>query len=220
MTLTRGNGRSDSLSLSAALFLGMLFFSFLFVLAPQTNGQKIAKKPQNGIPRPAERTFEMPRHVSPTPGMGNRIPDVTGPEPYEPTWMEFTLQWTNFQAHRTNDVSPLEIFLDGAISTNTPEIWTLTTVQPRPGHPPNLYFVGDVLGRSGGSYGSNVALSWELSLNGGPFEPMAVLPDNSICFIFPAGNNTFRVRIGGLLPQYAADGYYQLYLQQSIIPQL
>lgn len=143
-----------------------------------------------------------------------------GAESEEQIWMQFTLDWTTCQIHQVSDDQPLEIILNGTIESDYPEVWTLSTVQPTPGAPPNLHFVEDVTGRTGQAYGNDTTLEWALSLADGPFEPMTILPDNSLTFTFPPGKHSFQVRIRGDMQTYQADGYYRLQLNQSFAPQL
>lgn len=140
-------------------------------------------------------------------------------KPQVEPWMNFSIDWTNCQIHRVND-SPIEIILPGTINGSNAMHWNLSTASPAPGVIPNLYFIEDVLGRTGAIYGSDVPLSWEISLDGGPFMPMTLQPDNTLTTLFPPGQHSFQVRITGALQPYQSDGYYHLQLEQCIIPEL
>lgn len=88
----------------------------------------------------------------------------------------------------------------------------------RAGGLPFLYFVEDIFGRP--AQGVDVPLSWEIALDGGSFNPMTILPDNSLSVIFPPGHHTFQVRTTGVPQYHQEDGYYQLQLEQCLTPQL
>ncbi|HEX7344307.1 MAG TPA: hypothetical protein VF398_08585 [bacterium] len=141
------------------------------------------------------------------------------PCPYEPSWMQFSIDWTNCQFHRV-DSSPLEAILSGTINGSDPLFWNLTSSQPQMGAPPILYYVENIFGNSNPALGTNIPLTWEIALDGGPFGPMTLLPDNTIATIFPPGPHTFQVRITGTPEYHQADGYYHLELSQSLVPQL
>jgi len=134
-------------------------------------------------------------------------------------WMEFSIDWTSCQIHRVDD-TPIEIILPGTIDGSNTLYWNLSTVSSQPGAPPDLYFIEDVLGRTGPAYGSDIPLTWEISLDGGPFTPMTFQPDNTLTTTFPPGAHTFQVRITGELQPYQGDGYYHLQLEQCLVPEL
>ena len=140
--------------------------------------------------------------------------------PDDRIWMKFNLDWTNCQIHRVNDYAPIEIILSGNINGAIATNWNLSTAFPKSGGQADLYFMEDVLGRVGLNYGSNIPLTWEIAIDGGPFLPMTILPDNTISTIFPPGVHTFRVRITGVPHNYQNDGYYHLQLEQCLVPQM
>lgn len=194
----------------------------LMAAAGSLLAQPASKKP------PPQRFTEPPSPISPkasyylVPGISIFAPTRTTDDvsPYEPVWMEFTLDWTNCQMHRVNDDSPLEIILPGTIDGSSTLYWNLSAASPQPGGQPNLYFVEDVLGRIGPAYGSDIPLTWEVSLDGGAFQPMTLLPDNTLTATFPPGIHTFQVRITGTPQAFQADGYYHLQLTQCLVPEL
>jgi hypothetical protein len=122
--------------------------------------------------------------------------------------MEFALDWTNDRIHRVSTKSTIVITLPGSISSPVSVIWNLNTTSPRPGKLPVSFFVEDVLGRTGSGYGANIPLTWEIALDGGSFNPIAVLPDNKLIVTLPPGDHSFRVRITGEPRHYQGDGYY------------
>lgn len=136
------------------------------------------------------------------------------------TFINFSLDWTQCQIHSVDVSSPLELILFGSFISNSPNIWRLAAISPQPGAPPDLYFIEDVLGRTGPAYGSDIPLTWEISLDGGPFTPMTFQPDNTLTTTFPPGAHTFQVRITGELQPYQGDGYYHLQLEQCLVPEL
>ena len=149
-------------------------------------------------------------------GTGENLDVVT----VDTVWMDFSIDWTNYQIHRVNDDSPIEIILPGTIDGSNTLHWNLTSCSPVPGGMPNLYFVEDALGRTGPVYGSEIPLTWEISLDGGPFTPLTLQPDNTLTTVFPPGQHTFQVRITGLPEYHQSDGYYKLQLEQCIVPEL
>ncbi|MFZ5519087.1 MAG: hypothetical protein ACOY90_20815 [Candidatus Zhuqueibacterota bacterium] len=134
--------------------------------------------------------------------------------------LELSLDWTSCQIHRVADSSPIDIILNGTINSNCAEIWTLSAIEPIPGSLPNLYLVNDIFGDDYGNGWLNIGLQWQISIDGGPFEPMTILPDNSICYIFSPGNHIFQLSITGDVKYYQEDGYYRLQLNQSFVPQM
>ncbi len=134
--------------------------------------------------------------------------------------LELNLDWTSCQIHRVADSSPIDIILNGTINSNCAEIWTLSAIEPIPGSLPNLFFVNDIFGDDYGNGWLKIGLQWQISIDGGTFEPMNVSADNSISYIFPPGNHTFQVKITGDVKYYQEDGYYKLKLQQSFSPQM
>ena len=140
--------------------------------------------------------------------------------PYEPPLAQFSLAWTKCQVHRSGDYSPIQLTLNGTIDASSPNLWRLTAILPQPNAPLLLYFVEDIFGNTGPAYGSNIPLTWEIALDGGPFAPMTLLPDNTLTATFPPGPHTFQVRITGTPVYHQADGYYHLQLTQCLVPQL
>ena len=134
-------------------------------------------------------------------------------------WMDFSIDWTNCQMHRVDD-APIEIILPGTINGSNTLYWNLSSSLPEPGVLPQLYFVEDVLGRTGPAYGGDIPLTWEFSLDGGPFNPMTLQSDNTLVATFPPGPHTFQVRITGNPLPYQEDGYYHLQLSQCLVPEL
>jgi hypothetical protein len=78
----------------------------------------------------------------------------------------------------------------------------------------------DIFGRSGPMYASSMPLNWSISMDGGPFVPMTVMPNNSgLSTILPMGYHTFQVRITAMPNIHQDDGYYNLHLSQTFTPQ-
>ena len=163
-------------------------------------------------------------------GSDSSIPEIIkvnqiSPMPFleatnEPVVMEFKLDWTKYQIHRTSDYSPIEITLSGSIFSSHDLSWNLWSTSLRAEGTPGLHFIGDVLGRTGPDSGMDIPLTWEVALGDGPLSPMTILPDNTLGVSFPAGLYAFRVRITSPPLSYPQDGYYRLELSQSIIPEL
>jgi len=199
----------------------MAFFGSLvcltIVLVPSALAQRGAKRPlrTTGPPLAQQKTILT---FSNQPGL--QSPEMINAFLDPPSLMQFTLDWTNCQMHRTDDYLPIVITLPGTINASGPLLWNLTSAQPQVNSPPILYFTEDIFGRSGLPYGMDIPLTWEISLDGGPFAPMTLLPDNTLTATFPPGPHTFQVRITGTPVYHQADGYYHLQLTQCLVPQL
>lgn len=141
-------------------------------------------------------------------------------QPFPELEAEFFLDWTHCQIHRNGEQGVIEMRLPGTITSSAPVAWILSTSAPIPQGQAILYFVEDVLGRTGPEYGADVPLHWEISLDGGPFVPMTVLPDNSLTTTFPPGTHGFELVISGESPGPLDDGYYWLSLEQGLVPVL
>jgi len=133
---------------------------------------------------------------------------------------EVSFSWTQCQMRRsTLDDEQLEIYLDGAISSTKPVNWSLSSAYPERGRLPKLYFVEAASARPRPD-DADISLQWEISLDGGPFNPMTIQADNSLSVTFPSGSHSFKVRITGAPQHQQTDGYYQLVLSQNLIPLL
>ncbi|MCX6641521.1 MAG: hypothetical protein NTW14_13735 [bacterium] len=140
--------------------------------------------------------------------------------PIDSVIMEFTLNWTDYSIHRADNYGDIQIILPGSVFSTDPLTWRLTALNSTREGPPHLFFIENILGQSGPASGTDIPLSWEISINGGAFNPMTLLPDNTLTTTFPAGPHTFQVRITGTPQYHQADGYYRLQLTQSLVPQL
>ena len=214
-----------------AVVAGCCFFTTAAVLKAQSPAPRINRTvgsvPKGGFrssPRPdpsaryrvgSFKKFDVDRSPFST---GGAKPDVSDITPYEPPQMEFFLEWTNFQAHRVDPKGRLEIILNGRIQSTAPELWTLSTIHPMVGVPPNFHFIEDVEGHRG--RGHSISLMWSISLDGGDFVELTPLPDHSLCVSFPEGEHTFSLKTYGYIPYHNDDGYYRLQLAQSIVPQM
>ena len=161
------NLRVESLRISQTL-LKIFIFYFLLILPLIAIPQEIKNRVNNNkIRKPTDALPILSKSKSKKPNLRNQPPKMMGADPSEPITMEFSLEWTNYKAHLVNESGPLEIIMNGNISSNNPEIWALSCVQPTTGIPPKLYFVEDVLGRSGTAHGSDLALNFEISITFG-----------------------------------------------------
>jgi len=197
----------------------ILFVCLLLVWPEQAmTGQK-TKGPQ-GVGIKAAKNISRVTHFTPgSPNWGGQRPPLM--ELFQkPASMQFSLDWTNYQIHQVSNDSEIEIILSGNVTSSNSLFWTLTTASPQPGAPPSLFFIEQAFAGTGSEYAADIPLTWEISLNGGPFSPMTIQPDNSLCVTFPSGTHTFKVRITGAPQHQQADGYYQLVLSQSLIPSL
>jgi len=217
--------------------LSLLLFCLVLAWPPQASSQQTTEKSQKtGINDQSKRTTKEPQKgtvdprksvpklsgiiVTP-PNSGDNTPPMMGEPPIEePIWTELSLDWTNCQIHRVYTDSAIVIILPGTISSSNSIYWNLNTISPQPGGLPVLYFVEDVLGRSGPEYGIDIPLIWEISVDGGRFNPIRIQPDSALFVNFPSGHHTFQVRITGVPQHNQGDGYYQLLLGQSLVPEL
>jgi len=204
------------------MFLNIFLVCLVFAWPQQaTAGQKT--KGSQGVGIKAAKNISKVKHFTPTSSTwGTQTPPLMEfpYKPDKPVSMEFNLSWTNYQIHRVTNDSEIEIILSGNVTSSNSLYWTLTTASPQPGAPPSLFFVEQAFAGSGSDYSADIPLTWEISLNGGPFSPMTIQPDNSLSVTFPSGSHSFKVRITGLPQRQQADGYYQLVLSQNLIPLL
>ena len=149
-------------------------------------------------------------------------PNMCPPDPPPPE-MEFYLAWTNYEIHRVNDDSLIEIILNGRVRTTEDLCWKITTAAQENGGPPRLYFVEDIFNRENGS---DIPLNWQIKIKRGGvwshWHNMTVNPDNSLTYVFPQSDcrYRFRVRIRGNPIYHQGDGHYRLELNQQLIPEL
>lgn len=149
-------------------------------------------------------------------------PEPAGPFPWilPDVEAQLDLEWTQCRIHRIGEQGNLELRLPGRIASPVPISWLLRPNAPVPQGQAALYFVEDVFCRSGPAHGTDLQLQWAISLNGGPAQPMTVLPDNSLTTTFPSGVHGFELIISGNNPAHTADGYYRLTLDQELAPVL
>lgn len=131
--------------------------------------------------------------------------------------MECRFEWaaTHVQIHRASDYSPIVIELSGASHCNNGQ-YIITTPPTALATLDYLPFVQDMFGRTGSTYGTDIPLVWEYSLNGAGWATMIDLPDDpaagitSKYFLVPLCDNYWTVRITGNLAYHQEDGYYYL----------
>jgi len=201
------------------MFLNMLLVCLVLTWPLQATAGQKTKGPQ-GVGIKAAKNIRAVKHFTPTSSTwGTQTPPFM--ELFQkPASMQFSLDWTNYQIHRITNDSEIEIILSGNVTSSNSLFWTLTTASPQPGAPPNLFFIEQAFAGTGSADDADIPLTWEISLNGGPFSPMTIQPDNSLSVTFPSGSHSFKVRITGAPQHRQADGYYQLVLSQSLIPSL
>lgn len=191
----------------------------LFLVAPAiTQARSDGNRPQERVQRRKTDSQKIRRGKSLRPR--SRFPDNISKQSGEQVTLQFTLDWTNSKTHRVNDGQPIEIILNGTIESNSPEIWTLFPVQPKPEITPDLHCVEDFNFEPGSGTERKTPLEWTISLDKGMPEPMTILPNNSITYTFPEGRHSFQVRITGKVERDQPAGYYRLQLAQSLTPQL
>jgi hypothetical protein len=152
--------------------------------------------------------------------MGKKDTGVIDTSPYIEIWLENSFNWTTATIHRADNYDLFQLILPGSIASNFPNHWTLAPCSSQANFPPQLYLIEDVL-RGGVAMGTvSIPLTWEIALDGGSFNPMTLMPDNTLTTTCPPGPHTFQVRITGTPQYHQADGYYRLQLTQSLVPQL
>ena len=134
-------------------------------------------------------------------------------------WIEMacTFYWdeTHVQIHRYDNYNDFVIYLDGGSSCNNGQ-YIITTPPTALGSLDYMPFIQDMFNRTGPSFGTDIPLTWEASLNGGAFAPMIDLPDNpepgitSKYFLVDLCDNYWRVKITGDIAYHQEDGYYYL----------
>ncbi len=200
-----------------------LMICFIVAFPSQTDAQpEKARKPEiNRQQYNVHRVFREADNDKLTP-FNEESPDRCPPNPPPPE-MDFYLAWTNFEMHRVNDDSQIQIILRGRVRTTENLCWRLTTAAPENGGPPHLYFVEDIFGSENGT---DIPLTWEIKTKHGgewgQWQNMTVNQDNSLTYVFPESNcrYRFRVRIRGNPVYHQADGHYRLELNQQLTPLL
>jgi len=201
------------------MFLNMLLVCLVLTWPLQATAGQKTKGPQ-GVGIKVAKNIRAVKHFTPTSSTwGTQAPPLM--ELFQkPVSMQFSLDWTNYQIHQESNDSEIEIIPSGNATSSNSLFWTLTSASPQPGAPPSLFFVEQAFAGTGSEYAADIPLTWEISLNGGPFNPMTIQPDNSLSVTFPSGSHSFKVRITGAPQHQQAEGYYQLVLSQSLIPSL
>ena len=206
-----------------SLLLAVFLLSALLSIVKPLFAQQAVKQPVAASVPPAKVAEKSTGTSQGIPDLSRDfILDFETPVSPETTYtMAIGLDWTRYQVHRVNDDSPLDITLTGNITSDIATIWTLTPQPTRAFAPLDLARLEDVLGQHYPTIGQiAVPLTWTISLDGGPFEPMQVTSDYTLRTVFPPGTHTFRLQITGALQPYQPDGYYWLQLWQNLTPQL
>jgi len=133
--------------------------------------------------------------------------------------LEFSMEATRVQSHRTTDSSAVELVFPGRIVSDIAVVWTLTPQPTRAYGPPNLTLVQDVMGHSHPMGQTVIPLTWELALDGGHYRAMTLTPENNLQAIIPPGMHTFQLRASSSPLLMQAAGYYRLQLATQIGPQ-
>jgi len=197
---------------------------FIVALPSSIDAQQPTKTEKLNINRQQYNVYQVFREADndePTP-FDEEPPDRCPHNPPPPE-MDFYLEWTNYEIHRVNDDSQIEIILPGRVRTTENLCWRLSTAAPENGGPPHLYFVEDIFGRENGT---DIPLTWEIKTkyggHWGQWQEMTVNQDNSLTYVFPQSYCRYRfsVRIIGNPVYHQADGHYRLELNQQLTPLL
>ncbi|MBD3169804.1 MAG: hypothetical protein GF307_10005 [candidate division Zixibacteria bacterium] len=162
-------------------------------------------------------TVKTPIIILDNPLGGN--PGSPYPDSIPPPSMEVSLEWTECKIHQVMPDSGIMLTLPGHVFTTHPLLWELNPANPMPGGQAPLNFIEDVMGVPG-SGNNDIPLSWDISLNGGDYQPLRVNPDGKMLVNFPPGDHHFNLRISGCLQLHQQNGYYNLQLEQSFVPEL
>jgi hypothetical protein len=127
--------------------------------------------------------------------------------------MECVLSWnaTHAQIHRASDYTDIILEFCGTSVCNNGQ-YIITTPPTALASLAYLPFVEDMFGRTGPQYGTDIPLTWEYSMDGGPWLPMDDLadPPGSKYFLVDACDHYFCVRITADVAYHQEDGYYYL----------
>lgn len=127
--------------------------------------------------------------------------------------MECILTWDRTWAkiHRFSDYAPFHLYFNGTSACNNGQ-YIITTPPTALGDLEWLPFVVDMFGRTGPTYGTDIPLTWEASVDGGAYAPMLDLgdPPGSKYFLVDACDHYFTVRILVGVVYHQEDGYYYL----------
>jgi len=121
----------------------------------------------------------------------------------------FTWDATHVQIHRASDYSSFYIQFHGTSSCNAAQ-YIITTPPDDPGSLNFLPFVEDVLGRTGLVYGTDIPLTWEYRIDGGPWQVMPEAYNGKKWFTVDECDHDMDIRVGVEMVYHQEDGYYYL----------
>jgi len=130
------------------------------------------------------------------------------------------LEWTRCEIHRCGTPAQIELRLPGTVLSSAAVFWTLSALDGGPGAAADLHFVEDVIGREGPTYGTDLPLIWDISIDEGAYIPLTLRDDQSLSASFPPGAHSFQLRATAADVRPFGDGYYILRLGQVLVPQL
>lgn len=125
--------------------------------------------------------------------------------------MECLLTWdaTHVQIHRASDYEDFYLYFNGTSACNNGQ-WIITTPPTAVGSLNNLPFEKDMFDRTGPTYGTDIPLTWEYSLDGAGYLPMVDGTDGAKQFEVGLCDHFFTIRILVDVAYHQEDGYYYL----------
>jgi hypothetical protein len=125
--------------------------------------------------------------------------------------MECLLHWdaTHVQIHRASDYADFYIYFTGTSACNNGQYLIVTPPTGLATGLTVLPFVVDMFGRTGPTYGTDIPLTWEVSIDGGAYGPMVPDGDN-LMFLVDLCDHYFTVRVLVDQMYHQEDGYYYL----------
>ncbi len=125
--------------------------------------------------------------------------------------MECILTWaeTHAKIHRFSDYNDFYLYFHGTSACNNGQ-YIITTPPDSIGSLNYLPFYVDMFGRTGPSYGTDIPLTWEASVDGGAYALMVDGTAGAKQFLVDACDHYFTIRILVDVEYHQEDGYYYL----------
>ncbi len=132
--------------------------------------------------------------------------------------MRLTLDWTAANVHLSQMTEPLSVEFCGTIEGSESMIWKLCEGFAGAEGAPTLHYVSDVYNNT--YVNIDYSIMWHISIDGEAFQPLLPDLDGQLSVNFSPGFHTFTLLLDFALPEFPANGHYQLLLAQGVVPQL